>query len=232
VAVCNVPDYGIEDVSDHAIALALSLARGIARLDRGLRRGDYSLTPVRPLHRITGRVFGVVGLGLIGAATARKARALGYRVIGYDPLHVVGSITKECVSVVGFEELIAEADVISLHVPLNAHTRHLINDAVLDRVKPGAVLVNTCRGGVVDTNALVDALKNGRLHAAGLDVFEEEPLPSASPLLELENVVLTPHAAWYTEESQEELKRRTAENVAEVLAGRVPRNILNPEVLT
>ncbi|WP_212746936.1 C-terminal binding protein [Sinomonas gamaensis] len=231
VAVCNVPDYGTEDVSDHAIALALSLARGVVGLDRELRTGNYSLAPVQPLHRIAGRVFGVVGLGLIGAATARKARGVGYQTIGFDPLYEAGTTTADGTEVVTFDELIRRADVVSLHVPLNAHTRHLINADVLEAMKPGAVLVNTCRGGVVDTEALVDALRSGGIRAAGLDVFEQEPLPKDSALFELPNTVLTPHAAWYSEESQVELKRRTAQNTADVLAGRKPRNIVNPEVL-
>lgn len=231
VAVCNVPDYGTEDVSDHALALALSLARGVAALDRAMRRGDYSLTAARPLHRLSGRVFGVVGLGLIGAATARKARGVGYSTIGFDPLHTPGTVSPDGTRVVTFDELIRRADVVSLHVPLNAHTRHLIGSESLARMKPEALLVNTCRGGVVDTEALVDALRSGSIRGAGLDVFEEEPLPTTSPLLSLENVVLTPHAAWYSEESQEELKRRTAENVMDVIAGQKPRNIVNPEVL-
>lgn len=231
VAVCNVPDYGTEDVSDHAVALALTLARGVAALDRAMRRGDYSLAPAQPLHRLSGRVFGVVGLGLIGAATARKARGVGYSTIGFDPLQTPGTVSPDGTTVVTFEELISRADVLSLHVPLNRHTHHLVNADVLARMKPGALLVNTCRGGVVDTEALVEALQSGSLRGAGLDVFEEEPLPSTSSLLGLENVVLTPHAAWYSEESQEELKRRTAENVMDVIAGQAPRNIVNPEVL-
>ncbi|MBD7995967.1 C-terminal binding protein [Arthrobacter sp. Sa2CUA1] len=231
VAVCNVPDYGTEDVSDHALALALSLARGIAQLDRNLRSGESSLTPVQPLHRTRTRVFGVVGLGLIGSATARKALGVGYSVIGCDPRHEAGTVTDDGVSVVGFEELLASADVVSLHVPLNKNTAHLINAETLSLMKPTAVLVNTCRGGVVDTDALVRALQEGTIQAAGLDVFEEEPLPVTSPLIACPNTVLTPHAAWYSEESYGELKRRTVENVLEVCAGRRPRNILNPEVL-
>jgi D-3-phosphoglycerate dehydrogenase len=196
-----------------------------------MRRGDYSLAPAEPLHRLSGRVFGVVGLGLIGAATARKARGIGYSTIGYDPLHTPGTVSPDGTTVVAFDELISRADVLSLHVPLNRHTRHLIDADVLTRMKPGALLINTCRGGVVDTEALIGALESGSIGGAGLDVFEEEPLPADSRLLRLENVVLTPHAAWYSEESQEELKRRTAENVMDVVAGRTPRNIVNPEVL-
>lgn len=231
IAVSNVPDYGVEDVSDHAIALTLTLARGIPDLDRGVRSGQNLLNTVKPLRRFSSQTFGVVGLGLIGAATAIKAKALGFRTLGYDPLHAPGTTTKEGVRVVSFEDLLAQCDVVSLHVPLNQHTHHLINARTIEQFKEGVTLINTCRGGVVDTEALVDALKIGRIRAAGLDVFEEEPLPLNNALLDLDRVVLTPHSAWYTEESNDELKRRTAENVVEACMGRRPRNILNPEVL-
>lgn len=231
VAVCNVPDYGTEDVSDHAIGLAASLARGITHLDRNLRAGDYSLEIVKPLHRINTRVFGVAGLGLIGSATARKARGLGYDVIGFDPTREVGSVTEDGVAVVSFDELLNRSDVLSLHVPLNAATQHLINADSIAKMKDGAVLVNTCRGGVVDTDAVVAALTSGKLGGAGLDVFETEPLPMSSPLFDCPTAILTPHAAWYTEESYGELKHRTLENVIDVCEGRTPRNIVNPVVL-
>lgn len=228
VAVCNVPDYGTEDVSDHAIALALSLVRGVTQLDRETRKGAYQLSSVKPLHRFSSLIFGTVGLGRIGTATARKAAALGFSVIGHDPRP---DATPTGVDVVSFEELLERADIISLHVPLNEATAHLIDDAALRRLTPGAMLVNTCRGGVVDTHALVRAIREGRVKSAALDVFEEEPLPLTSELLQLPSVVVTPHAAWYSEESAAELKRRAIENVVEVCAGRTPRDIVNPEVM-
>lgn len=232
IAVCNVPDYGVQDVSDHAIALTLSVVRGTAQLDRLVRAGEYGLVPVKPLHRISTLRFGVVGLGRIGAATAVKARALGFTVIGSDPMLAVGPRTADGIDVVEYEELLTTCDVISLHVPLMDSTHHLIGEEALTRMKPGAILVNTCRGGVVDTQAVARALKDGRLKGAGLDVFEEEPLPADSPLLDCDNAVLTPHASWYSEESYSELKRRVAEIVAAVLRGETPREVLNPEVLT
>lgn len=232
VAVCNVPDYGTEDVSDHAIALAVSLGRGIVQLDGRVRTGQHELTPVQPLHRFHTRTFGVVGLGLIGAATGRKARGLGYQVIGHDPLVLPGTRTIDDILAVSLDELYARADVVSLHVPLNSKTHHLIDGTALSKFKEGSLLINTCRGGVVDTNAVVAALRSGRLKGAGLDVFENEPLPLNDPLIRMENAVLTPHAAWYSEESYSELKRRTMENVVELCAGRPPRNILNGDGLT
>lgn len=231
VAVCNVPDYCAEDVSDHAIALATSLARGIVMLDRNMRRGEQKLASVGALHRSAAQTFGVVGLGLIGSATARKAIGLGYAVLGYDPLYAAGTTTTGGVRVVELDELLSTSDIVSLHVPLVEATRHLIDAGALARMRPSAILINTCRGGVVDTAALVAALTSGQILAAGLDVFEEETLPLTSPLFGLANVALTPHAGWYSEESYLELKRRAIENVTDVCLGRRPRNILNPQVL-
>ncbi|WP_432519194.1 C-terminal binding protein [Kineococcus sp. SYSU DK006] len=230
VAVCNVPDYGTESVSDHAIALALAAARRIAWMDRGVREGSGGLAPVRPLHQFGGRVFGVVGLGLIGAATARKAAGLGYRVVASDPRHRPGTDVGG-VEVLALDDLLAQAHVVSLHVPLTEATHHLLGAAELARMRPDAVVVNTSRGAVLDTAALADALGAGRLHGAGLDVFEEEPLPPGHPLTRLDTAVLTPHLAWYSEESYGELKRRTVQNVVDVCAGGRPANVLNPEVL-
>ena len=231
IAVCNVPDYGTESVSDHAIGLALAAARGIPRLDRGLRAGSFDLPAVRPLFQTRGRVFGIVGMGLIGTATARKAAGLGYEVIGYDIAATPGAATFHGFASVSLDELLERAQVASLHTPLTDVTRHLIGAAQLARMRPDAILVNTSRGGVVDVDALVEALRTGSILGAAIDVHETEPLPVGHPLTQFDSVVLTPHLAWYTEESYDELKRRTIGNVLEVCAGRPPRDIVNPEVL-
>jgi D-3-phosphoglycerate dehydrogenase len=231
IAVCNVPDYSYQEVSDQAIALTLSLDRGIVILDKQVRSGNYGLTAVKPLRRIAGRVFGVVGLGRIARAAAQKARGIGYEVIGTDIAFAPGTTTDDGIPVVTFDEVLSRSDVVSVHVPLMAGTKHLINAAALSKMKPDAVLVNTARGGIVDTEALIEALKNKTIRGAGLDVFETEPLPKDHPLTALDNVILTPHAGYYSEESLYELKTRPVQNAAEVLAGRKPRNILNPDVL-
>lgn len=231
VAVCNVPDYGTEDVSDHAIAHAVAIMRGLPALDRGLRRGDAQLDPVRPLHRFSASTFGLYGLGLIGEATARKARGLGFRVIGTDPRYAPGETTPDGTEVVSPDELLAHADLISLHLPLIPQTRHLISDAAFAKMKRGVKIVNTCRGGVMDTEALVRALESGQVAAAGLDVFEEEPLPVTSPLAAFDQVQLSPHAAWYSEESFAELKRRAMENILDVCEGTVVANTVNAAAL-
>lgn len=232
IAVCNVPDYGTEDVSDHAIALAMSLVRGVVQLDHALRQGRTDLNEVKPLNRTVNSVFGVVGLGRIGSATARKAKALGFRVLGSDPNPNAVARLGDLVEVVSLNELLADSDIVSLHVPLDEATTHLINADSLALMKPTAGLVNTCRGGVVDTAALAVALSNGWLKRAGLDVFETEPLPVTSPLVSLPNTVLTPHAAWYSEQSYNELKQRAIGNVADVCDGLRPRDLLNPEVMS
>ena len=231
IAVCNVPDYGTESVSDHAIALALAAVRAIPRLDRSLRAGSFDLAAVRPLYRTRGRVFGVIGMGRIGTATARKAAGLGFEVIGHDSAAEPGSVTFRGFPAVAFGELLERSQVISLHTPLDAQTRNLIGPAELARMRSDAIIVNTSRGGVLDTDALVAALASRQVLGAAIDVYETEPLPIGHPLTTFDNVVLTPHIAWYSEESYDELKRRTVANVVDVCAGRAPRNIVNPEVL-
>lgn len=230
IAVCNVPDYGTEAVSDHAIAMALAVARGVTRLDRAVRRGEVDLEAVRPLHLIKGRVFGVLGVGRIGAATARKAAGLGYTVIGFDSRAEPGT-TRYGVDMVSSEELFRRSEALSIHVPLDRATRGLVDAERLRSMPPGAVVVNTARGGVIDTDALVEVLDEGHLGGAAIDCHDIEPLPVDHPLTRFENVVLTPHFAWYSEESYGELKHRTMENMVAVLEGVEPRNILNPEVL-
>jgi D-3-phosphoglycerate dehydrogenase len=231
IAVCNVPDYGTESVSDHAIGLALAAARGIPRLDRGLRAGSFDLASVRPLFQTRGRVFGVIGMGRIGTATARKAAGLGYQVIGYDTAAEPDATTFHGFASVTLDELLQRSQVISLHTPLTEVTRAMIGPKQFAQMRSDAILVNTSRGGVLDTDALVEALAMGTIAGAAIDVHETEPLSAGHPLTTFDSVVLTPHLAWYTEESYDELKRRTVANVIEVCAGRAPRNIVNPEVL-
>lgn len=231
VAVCNVPDYGTEDVSDHAIALAMALTRAVPRLDRQIRAGTYDYAEGRPIHRTCEQVFGVMGLGLIGSATARKAKGIGFKVIGYDPLRQPGEITEHGVEVVTWAELLRRSDILSIHVPLTDQTHHLLGPESIARMKRGAKIVNTARGGIIETSALISAVTSGHLAGAALDVFEQEPVPSDSPVLDLPNIVVTPHISWYSEESYIELKSRTIQNVIDVLEGSSPRNIYNPEVL-
>ena len=211
--------------------MALAAARGIPRLDRGVRAGSFDLVAVRPLYQTSERVFGIIGLGLIGTATARKAAGLGYEVIGYDIAADPEAETFHGVRSVSLDELLERSQVVSLHTPLTEQTRGMLGAEQFARMRSDAILVNTSRGGVADTDALVEALRTGQILGAAIDVHDQEPLPADHPLTTFDSVVLTPHLAWYTEESYAELKRRTVENVVEVCAGRAPRNIVNPEVL-
>lgn len=227
ILVTNVPDYCIDEVSDHALALALALARGVARLDRNVRAGTWSPTEARPLHRLRGRTFGLVGFGRIARALAVKAAAMGYLVITADPYVPDDAVRAAGVEPVSFDDLLARADVVSLHVPLMESTHHLIGEAALARMKTGAIIVNTSRGPLVDTVALRKALEAGRIGGAALDVLEVEPPALDDLLLQRPDVVVTPHASFYSEESLRELQRKAAEQVVEALAGRVPPYAVN-----
>ena len=231
VAVCNVPDYGTESVSDHAISLAVALVRNLVRLDASVRLGSAGVEAAAPIPQFSTLRFGVLGFGRIGRATARKASGVGFEVAVCDIYAELPNPTPEGWAVLGFEELLARSDVLSLHTPLDDSTVHLIDAEALARLPQGAFLINTARGGIVDTKALLEALETGQLSGAGLDVFEDEPLPPDHPLTCAERCILTPHAAFYSEQSYVELKRRTIENVVAVLQGRTHHDILNPEVL-
>jgi D-3-phosphoglycerate dehydrogenase len=228
VPVVNVPDYGTDEVANHAVALLLALARKITRLDRQTRAGGWDVFRVGPITRLAGQVVGILGCGRIGAAVARKLSGFDVRLLGYDPQL---DAFPPGVQPVGLDRLLAEADYVTIHCPLTPETRHLINADTLAQMRPTAVLINTARGGIVDTRALVEALQSGLLAGAGLDVTEAEPLDPESPLLRLEQVIVTPHAAWYSEQGRSDLKRRAAEEAVRVLRGERPRHCVNPAAL-
>jgi D-3-phosphoglycerate dehydrogenase len=228
VPVVNVPDYGTDEVANHAVALLLALARKLARLDRQTRSGGWDVFRVGPVARLAGQTVGILGCGRIGWAVARKLGGFDVRLLGCDPY--VDTFPPG-VRPVAFERLLAESDYLTIHCPLTPDTRHLFDAETLAWLRPTAVLINTARGGIVDTAALVEALQLGLLAGAGLDVLEAEPLDPASPLLRMEQVIVTPHAAWYSEEGRSDLKRRAAEEAVRVLRGEPPRHCVNPEVL-
>ncbi|AEV85061.1 D-3-phosphoglycerate dehydrogenase [Actinoplanes sp. SE50] len=215
IEVANVPHYCTEEVASHAAALLLALWRRLPALDRSVRAGRWEPVPVmagvKPLSSAT---LGLLGAGRIAQLTARPFTALGTRVVAYDPY---ATATPGVIELVGLDEL-ADADLISLHAPLNAETRHLVDAAFLSRLKSHAVLVNTARGALVDTAALIDALRGERIAGAGLDVYETEPLPAHHELTSLERVLITPHAAWCSTDALPTLQRQAAENLLRLLA--------------
>jgi D-3-phosphoglycerate dehydrogenase len=226
--VARVPDYCFEDVADHALALLLGCVRKIPYKDRMVREGRWNLHKDQPCYRMAGRTLGIIGYGNAGRCLHRKVLGFGFaRVLVCDP-NVRASVIRAAGAVpVPFSTLLAEADYITLHIPLTAETRHLIGAAELGKMKRGVILVNTSRGPVLDERALAESLRDGHLAGAGLDVFEEEPVPPGSLLRTLDNVIFTDHAGWYSEESVVELKTKAAQNVAAVLAGGAPAYPVN-----
>ena len=231
VAVCTHPGYGTEVVSDHTITLAMDVLRRTNELDADMRQGLWNHHARRPLGQAHGRTYGVVGMGEIGRAVARKAAGLGFRVICTSRSLKPGRRTPEGYDIYELDVLLELADVVSFHCALTPETTHLLNEERLRHMKPTAVVVNTSRGPIVDTIALARALEAGKLWGAGLDVFESEPLDMAHPILLAPHTVLTPHAAYWSEESGEELRTRATKAVIDILQGRRPMDCLNPEVL-
>ncbi len=230
-AVCVVPGYGTEVVSDHAITLALCVLRRMNEMDADMRAGIWSHASRRPLGQVHGRTFGVVGMGEIGRATARKAAGLGFRVICSSRSLTPGRRTPEGYDIVEYDELLRRSDVVSFHTALTPQTRHMLDARALSLMKPDAIVVNTARGAIIDTVALAEALEAGRLWGAGIDVFESEPVDPGHPLLSAPHTVLTPHAAYWSEESGEELRRRAMQAAIDVVSGVRPADCLNPEAL-
>jgi lactate dehydrogenase-like 2-hydroxyacid dehydrogenase len=235
ITVCNVPDYGTNDVADHAMSLLLALARGLSGHDRAVRSGPAQWRwGVTPTFRVTDKLLGIVGLGRIGAATALRAKAFGMRIGYYDPYRPQG--WDKTLGVVRFNslvELARAADVLSLHTPLTAETRGMVSREVFAAARRGMVLINTARGPVVDWPAFAEAFDRGIVSGAGFDVLPEEPLDREDPLLRAwladdvryrDRLVITPHAAFYSLEAMVEMRRKAAEEAYRVLRGEQPLN--------
>jgi phosphoglycerate dehydrogenase-like enzyme len=228
VAVTIAPGQNHDSVAEHAFGLMLAVLRKIAVHDRGMRQGLWLRELTRPVRGLT---LGLVGLGRIGRAMVPRARAFGMRVVAHDVQPDLAWAEANGVQIVSLSDLLRQADVISLHAPLTPATRHLINAESLRWVKPTAVLINTARGGLVDETALLEALRAGRLAAAGLDVFAVEPLPANHPFTHMEQVVLTPHTAGTDEQAAANMAALAAESVVTLLGGGWPEaQIVNPAV--
>ncbi|MCK9878870.1 C-terminal binding protein [Frankia sp. Ag45/Mut15] len=229
MVVSNVPTYCTDEVADSALLGILALARRLVPFTRDVAAGGWGRSVPGTSVRLRGRVLGLVGLGAIGSALVPRARAVGLDVVAFSRS---GGVDPGIHRAASLEELLREADIVSLHVPLTDGTRHLIGTRQLAAMKPMAWLVNTARGGLVDTAALLAALDAGVIAGAALDVTEPEPLPADHPLRGRADVVLTPHVAFSSDGSLAELARKAAGNVVDVLRGRVPQSVVNPDVLT
>jgi D-3-phosphoglycerate dehydrogenase len=223
--VTNVPDYCVEEVSDHAVGFALAWTRGLIHFDRDVRAGHWAPANAR-LRRLAELTCGIVGFGRIGRATARKLSAFGCRLLSYDPYPGPAIAGVENLEL---DTLLSRSDIVIVHAPLTASTHHLINRRSLALMPAGGLLINVSRGGVVDTEAVIEALQQERLAAAGLDVLESEPaVPDA--LLAQPGALLTPHVAFSSDASLLELRRRAAEEVVRVLRGEAPQQARNNPV--
>jgi D-3-phosphoglycerate dehydrogenase len=232
IVVANVRDYCLDEVSDQALALLMACARKTSITDTRVRAGEWNIPRKRPIYRMAGRVFGLIGYGLIARRMHHKVMGLGFsEVLVCDPFVPDEQISRAGARKVELDELLKNADFVSVHAPMSAATRHMIGAAQLAMMKPTAILVNTSRGGLIDPDALYEALKAGTINSAGIDVFEPEPPGKDCRLFELENVVLSDHAGFYSEEAQRELQRKAAQNTALVLTGQKPLSCVNPEVL-
>jgi D-3-phosphoglycerate dehydrogenase / 2-oxoglutarate reductase len=229
IIVTRVPDYCLDEVSDHAIALLLSLVRKIPSSNARTHSGRWEMKAVTPIHRLRGTVLGLVAFGQIPQLVAPKAKAFGIRVVAYDPYVSDDVLARAGVDRVNFDELLKISDYISIHTPLIPATHHLFGADVFPQMKPTAYLINTARGPIVDEAALAHALEQKQLAGAALDVMEQEP-PAGSPLFGRDNVILTPHTSFYSEESLVDLQTKAAEEVLRVLTGKPVRNPVNPEV--
>jgi D-3-phosphoglycerate dehydrogenase / 2-oxoglutarate reductase len=232
IPVTYVPDYCVAEVAEHALALLMSLARGIVRYDGSIKARAWSLGVAAPLRRIEGQTLGLIGCGRIGRRLAEKAVGLRMRVLVYDsnPAAVDAAAASGLVGA-DLHQVLAEADFLSLHLPLTAGTRGFIGESVLRQMKSTAFLINTARGGLVDTDALARAVREGWIAGAALDVLPQEPPAADDPLMDLDNIVLTPHVAFYSEESLQALRQRTATSVVDALAGRAPEHVWNRDAL-
>jgi len=231
IVVTKVPDYCIDEVSDHTMALLLALVRKIPFVNAQVHGGTWKMPSVVPIHRLRGSVLGLVGFGRIPQLVAPKAQAFGITVIAYDPFVPKEVFLAAGVEGVEFETLLKTSDYVSIHSPLVPETKGLFNAEAFGRMKPGAYLVNTARGPIVDEAALAAALDAKQIAGAALDVMVQEPPPAGHPLFGRDNVILTPHTSFYSEESLVELQTKAAQEVVAVLSGQAPRNPVNPEAV-
>ena len=230
IYVCNVPDYSIDEVSNHTIALLMACVRKLKIADQAVRDGRWSYTDLIPLYRMAGKTLGLVGLGRIPSMVAKKMKGFDLHIIAYDPYQDKDYAASIGVTLVTLDELLETSDYICLHCPLNESTRHLFDSHAFAKMKKSAVLINTARGAVVCEDALIEALQNGQIAMAGLDVCEKEPIDPESELLKMPNIIVTPHIGWYSIEAVESLQQKVAQEAVRVLSGEKPLHPVNKPV--
>jgi D-3-phosphoglycerate dehydrogenase len=228
IMVANVPDYCIDEVADHTLALFLSGVRKVTFLHGRVKEGAWDVNEAKPVPRLRGKVYGLLGCGAIGQSVAERVSALGMETVGYDPFAPDEVFAASGIRRISdFDEFLGTVDALSLHVPLTEETRHIINRETIEKMKPGTFLVNTARGGLVNEADLYEALTGGVIGGAALDVLEQEPPEEVPPLAELPNVIITPHAAFFSEGAVPELRRKAAREVIRTLTEGRPKFWVN-----
>ena len=223
ICVANVADFCAEEVSSQALGLLLACARKIARRDVQVRKGMWNICRDDPIYRIAGKTFVFLGFGIIARCLHRKIQGFNFKeILIFDPFIDDAIVTQCGCRKVDWNEALSQGDFISIHMPVNDQTRGIINRDAFAKMKSTTILVNTSRGPIIDELSLIDALNSGQINSAGLDVHNQEPLDKESPLMHIENCVLSDHVGWYSEEAMSELKTKAAKNVREVLNGRAP----------
>ncbi|MBS7636544.1 C-terminal binding protein [Candidatus Bathyarchaeota archaeon] len=235
IVVCNIPDYCTVEVTEHTLSLIFTLARRIPQIDFYTKKGKANFRTdwkrFGPIYRLSGKTAGIIGFGRIGREVAEKLKSLGLRILAYDP-YLPDEIFKDYgVMRTDLDSLLKNSDIISIHCPLTKETHHLIDKKRLNLMKKTAMLINVSRGAIVDEKALYEALQNNIIHAAALDVFEKEPLDKNSRFLSLKNVIITPHIAWYSEESIVTVRKMACEEIVRFSKGIKPKYVVNKEVL-
>ena len=230
VCVANVPDYGTDEVATHAMALLLNAIRYVDAEAAAVRGGRWQPKPPYPIQRSAGRTLGIIGFGRIGRSVARKAAGFDWRLLAWDPYLDDDEIRRGGAEPADFETLLAESDFVSLHLPLTEETQGMIDARALAKMKPTAFLVNTARGAIVDSAALLHAVETDRIAGAAVDVIDEEPPPPDHPLHRTDRILVTAHVAWYSEQAFRDVRVKAVQEVARVLQGRLPLNLVNPDV--
>jgi len=227
IPVVNVPDYAVQEVADHALSLMLGIVRKIPQVVQRVRDGIWEISPCRPIIGLQGKTIGVAGFGNIARAVIHRAKAFGLNAVGYDPFVSETAFEQLGVEKVDWQTLLSRSDILSVHMPLTKDTKHIFNDAAFRSMKRTAFLVNTSRGGTIDTSALIEALESGEIAGAALDVLEHEPISSDSPLLRMDQCIVTSHCAWYSENSLLRLQEYAALEIKRLFSGEKLLHVVN-----
>ena len=227
IYVANVPDGSVDEVSNHAFALFMCCLRRLVTLNKAIRRGEWGIGSAVPVHRASAVKLGLMSFGRIPQKLAEKVKVLGVQILVYDPYIPKTFIEEKGAKPVTFEEILKESDYISIHTPLTPDTQHLFSIHEFQMMKNTAYIINTSRGAIIDEKALIEALRNKEIAGAALDVYETEPIARDNPLLHMDNVIATPHSAWYSEEALVEIRSKTALNIVDVMEDKTPRYFFN-----